>query len=301
LKTDNIIDAVGYVDEHMAADAYSVTKRKIIPLKRIAALAAAVLVVAAMSISALAAADVEPAYELLYAVSPRVAQSLKPVRESCVSEGIKMEVISAAIHGCRADLLVGISDTKGDRIDGTVDLFDSYLIRGMGDSVGTCERQGYDPETGMATFLVRLENMDKSPIKSEKITFSVLCMLTGKTEFKDSFDIDLANIDSFTELYPVSGAKITDIRYENGRLNVTVYYSDVRQYDNHGWVWLTDENGIEIQPSDGETYDPDDTGRCYVYSFDVPENVLGSYTLNGNFVTCDTLIEGDWQVTFPMK
>lgn len=363
MKTDNIIDAVGYVDEHMAADAYSVTKRKIISLKRIAALAAAVLVVAAMSISALAAADVEPAYELLYAVSPRVAQTLKPVQESCVSQGIKMEVVSAAIHGSSADLLVGISDTEGDRIDGTVDLFDSYMIRGMGDSIGTCERQGYDPETGVATFLVRLENMDKSPIKSEKITFSVHRMLTDKTEFKDELNVDLSNIDSFTEYYPVSGAKITDLSYDNGRLSVIVYFSDILQYDNHGWVWLTDENGVEIEPDDmeddysgdygiqvqpdeiegGIIYEDggelqpddseinaseefgasveifedgsdvifedgmevqpasDDSGRSYVYSFNVPENELGSYKLNGYFVTCDTLIEGDWEVTFPMK
>ena len=42
----------------------------------------------------------------------------------------------------------------------------SRMVDGKKKTVNECLGV-YDPETGVATFLVRLENMDKSPIKSE--------------------------------------------------------------------------------------------------------------------------------------
>ena len=54
-----------------------------------------------VSVSALAACDNEAAYELIYSVSPLLAQKLKPVHVSCEDNGIKMEVVACGIRGER--------------------------------------------------------------------------------------------------------------------------------------------------------------------------------------------------------
>jgi hypothetical protein len=47
------------------------------------ALVASLAVCFTLAVPAMAAADVQVAYEILYAVSPKIAQELKPVRMSC--------------------------------------------------------------------------------------------------------------------------------------------------------------------------------------------------------------------------
>ena len=66
------------------------------------AMVASLLLVFTMSVPALAAADFGPAYNLLYKVSPAIAQKLKPVSMSCEDNGIKFEVISAYVEGSEA-------------------------------------------------------------------------------------------------------------------------------------------------------------------------------------------------------
>jgi hypothetical protein len=72
------------------------------------ALVASLAVCFTLAVPAMAAADVQVAYEILYAVSPKIAQELKPVRMSCEDDGIKMEVISAYINGDKAEIYISM-------------------------------------------------------------------------------------------------------------------------------------------------------------------------------------------------
>ena len=116
------------------------------------AMVASLLLVFTMSVPALAAADFGPAYNLLYKVSPAIAQKLKPVSMSCEDNGIKFEVISAYVEGNEAKIFISVQDIDGDRIDETTDLFDNFSINTPFDCSSSCENISYDTETKTATF-----------------------------------------------------------------------------------------------------------------------------------------------------
>jgi hypothetical protein len=164
------------------------------------ALVASLAVCFTLAVPAMAAADVQVAYEILYAVSPKIAQELKPVRMSCEDDGIKMEVISAYINGDKAEIYISMQDMTDDRIDETTDLFDSYSINRPFSSSGTCERISYDEETNIATFLISITQWGQKEIGGEKITFTVDKFLSNKREYHDKIpQIDLSTVNLFPQ------------------------------------------------------------------------------------------------------
>lgn len=58
-----------------------------------------------------------------------------------------MEVVSADIRGDTARIYITMQDLIGDRVDETIDLYDSYDIRLPFDGTGFCGKVGYDPNT----------------------------------------------------------------------------------------------------------------------------------------------------------
>lgn len=48
-------------------------------------------------------------------------------------------------------------------------------------------------------------------------------------------------------------------------------------------------------------WDDEESGSYEEYVFDVPYEKLGDYKLCGELTVCDTLTEGNWQVTFPVS
>ena len=194
MKTEDILTALTDVDERDIDAAKPVRRVRFIP-KKVIALAAALAVLLACAVPVAASPVSRPAYELVYAVSPALAQRLKPVRRSDVKEGVQMEVISAQICGARAEILVAFRDLEGDRIDETTDLFDSYMIRSPYDAMGTCRFESYDEATGTAAYTVLLENMGDKPYKGNKITFSVYELLTGKKNVNGlTLPLDLSGV-----------------------------------------------------------------------------------------------------------
>lgn len=121
---------------------------------------------------------------MVYQVSPALGQFFKPVNLSCESNGVLLELESAAVDGDTAQAYVTIRDLTGDRIDETVDFYDSALFRTGKDSVGTCRQVDYDPDTKTARFLLTTRTMDGSSIAGNKITFQASCFLSHKTEYK---------------------------------------------------------------------------------------------------------------------
>ncbi|MDE7198950.1 MAG: DUF4179 domain-containing protein, partial [Lachnospiraceae bacterium] len=151
MKTDKLADAIGMIDERKILEAKSFTvKNRRKSLRRAASWAAAVLLCFTLSISALAAA-VDPVYQILFNISPKAAQTLKPVNLSCEDQGIRMEVISAAIYENEAVVYLSLQDLTDNRIDESTDLFDSYRINRPVASAASCTFISIDEETAKAT------------------------------------------------------------------------------------------------------------------------------------------------------
>ena len=323
MRSEPLLDAIGDIRADYILEAKRPARKR--PVLR--ALIAAALAVACLSatVCAMTAADVGPAYELLYHIAPAAAQRLKPVHKSAEDQGIRVEVVSADVAGDRAEAYIAVTDLTGDRVDETLDLFDSYSIRTPRDSTGHCEFVSFDPETKTATFLVTVRNMDGSPFRGGRMTFSVRQFLSKKETWEGTLPVTaaadaptvsasqvevrggsgdgktavfLAPCDSQFE--PAAGVEVTAVGEVDGQLHVQVYYHDIHRTDNHGWVWLLPESGPQIMPLGSEAFwDEAHTGSYEDYVFDADASLDGA-ALYGEFTTCQTLIEGDWEITFPL-
>lgn len=333
MNSERLLTAIGEIDDDLIAGAVERSGRRTRRARPFAALAAAVLLCLALAVPALAAANVEPAYRLLYAVSPSIAQELKPVNLSCVDNGIEMEVVSASVHGDSAEIYVAMRDLTGDRIDGTTDLFDSYSINTPFDSQGGCFSAGYDETTKTATFLIRITQMNGADITGEKITFSVGEFLSHKAEFDGVLEgVDLSAAEQNPEtrreiserggggdpeqaepiaeflapqadvaFSPTPGVTVTAMGWIGGALHLQVHYEDILETDNNGYLYLMAEDGTVLES--GRTvsfWDEEEKGSYEEYVFQVSPEEAANCRVYGRFWTCDTLVTGDWQVTFPI-
>lgn len=252
--------------------------------RRPIAVAAAIILCLTLATPVLAA-KVPEIYELMYLVSPTVAQYFTPVQESCEDNGIRMEVVSTSIHDDTAQIYVTMQDLTGDRVDATTDLFDSYSLHIPFDSISHCERVGFDETTRMATFLITISTMDGKDIdiKGGKVTFSVREFLSHKVseenlpisldlaaigEEKTIFTLDSQNDmytyvggssidgkspDSYSVLIPGNsvyslgeGMDITGIGFVNGQLHIQTATYDKLTMDTHGDFLLVDASGSKV-------------------------------------------------------
>ena len=336
----NISDAISNISNRHIEEAadFQIGKkgvRKHFIMRRAVAAAATIMLVFTMSVPALAAADYEPAYNLLYKVSPTIAQKLKPVRMSCEDNGIKFEVISAYVEGSEAKIFISAQDIDGDKIDETTDLFDSYSINTPFDCRSSCENISYDTKTKTATFLISISQWNEQDIIGEKITFRVREMLSNKQEYDMVLsDLDMNNISTAPEtvtpthifggsgtnysevennfralkatgiLYsPVEGVDITAMGYVDGDLHIQVRYENVLKTDNHGYIYFQNNEGEKITCNANVEFSTDSEyqERYVEYIYDLSDIELAEYDAYGYFVTSDTLITGNWSVTFPLE
>ena len=298
---------------------------------------AAVLVCLALAVPAFAmpalAADPD-GYALLYSISPAAAQFFKPVNRSDEDNGIRLTVDSVYLHSDTVEIYVSLQDLTGDRLDETTDLFDSYRINRGFDCSATCSLAGYDAQTRTARFLISITSFDGQDIEGDKLTFSLNRLLTGKTETEGAVTgLDLAAVqaepatqqvtrrggsgiaaeaggstaETRTALVPTGtlaapapGVAITAVGYVDGLLHIQVLYENILETDNHGQLWL--ENGAEKLECLGSLsfFDENESDSFEEYVFDVSPVQLADCTLYGSFVTADTLIEGNWEITFPL-
>lgn len=305
-------------------------------LRRLAGLAAAAAVLLA---TPALAAQTEPGYQLLYALSPAAAQFFQPVRLSCTDSGVTMEVAAVRVQGDTAEAYITLS---GEAVDGACDLFDSYSFHLPFDQTGRCEFAGYDPETRTAAFLCTTRTMDGSPVPTGgKMTFSVGCFLTGKAE-QTAVEIPLEAADlsgaamspegagfsrtggSLSNEWtgeqaetarilvpgpalaaPAEGLTVTAAGYVDGLLHVQLCRGDASRLDNHGRLYLSGGEGEPIQPlgTVGFTSGAGTPDRrdYQEFVFDVPREDLASCTLLGDLWTASARVDGDWRVTFPLR
>ena len=304
-------------------------KKKTIHVKRWIAIAACLCLCFCLTVPALAATGNELAYEVLYSISPSIAQKLKPVNASCEDNGIEMTVVAAEVDGEKATILVSMRDNTGNRLDETTDLFDSYSIHTPYDQSCGCSIVSYDEDTKTATFMLTIEQMDHILIPGDKITFSVSQLLSKKehsnfkltqintenvhsiTEFATNPDIrGRGGIDNMLFMKPdeanaislTNGVTLTGYGIVDGKLHVQLRYNDILNTDNHGYIYLkTQDDKVIDSESNFAFWDVSHVNSYEEYVFSISYEELADYEIWGEFWTCNNgPIKGHWQVTFPM-
>lgn len=153
-------------------------------------------------------------YELMYLVSPAVAQFYRPVQIADEYDGIRMEVVAAYIHEETAEVYITFRDLEGDRLDETTDLYDSYSIHTSSSSaIGSCQKVGYDPENHTLTYLITVTQEEGRKIEGEKLTFSVGGYLSHKQNYENvEIPIDMTQVTEAPYQYvdsPANGGTMT--------------------------------------------------------------------------------------------
>lgn len=336
MNTDLLIDAIGEIDDNKIRDAKLFTvKTKKKSIKKSIVIAVAVILCITITVPVLAI-TVNPIYELVYQISPGLAQMLKPIQMSCEDNGIKMEVVSAAVYENEAAIYISLQDlTDQNRIDETTDLFDSYYINRGFDSFASCQIVSFDKETNTATFLINITQANDREIGGNKITFGFREFISKKSKFEGELsELDLSKAveakDTFTPewfrgasgtdldldalagtkclapvaggiISPVDGVSITNMGFIDNKLHIQVYYEDIKNYDDHGFITLRDKSGKTAECFDLSFWDDNEIGSYDEIIFDITPDEINNYTAFGEFVTCSNKTEGFWQVTFPLE
>ncbi|MBQ4105030.1 MAG: hypothetical protein IJC86_01420 [Clostridia bacterium] len=336
MKSEKILDSIALIDEKYIDEAISEIpkvkkKGKVLKLTLVAVILIFCMTFAVPTF----AVSTSMGYDVLYAMFPSVAQKLKPVQMSCVDNGIKMEVIAANVTDTEAQVYISMRDLTGDRIDETTDLFDSYDIRRPFDSSATCSMVDYDASAKTATFLIQMDWYDTRKLLGSKVTFSVKEFLSRKQEWNGYIDsINLSEVGDAKETItnvstrggsysddeialldeksaylkpvndgiitsPVDGVEITGIGYIDGKLHIQTYFDNIVDYDNHGFIYLVDENGgFDYGEQSVAFWDEKGVGSYEEQVFDITPEELSKCRVYGEFVTSDSLTQGDWEVTF---
>lgn len=312
-------------------------KKKIIHVKRRIAIAACLCLCLCGTVPILAFAGNDFAHELLYSISPSIAQKLKPINVSCEDNGIEMTVVAAEVNGEKTTILLSMHDKIAKRLDESTDLFDSYSICTPYDQSGGCSLVSYDAGTNTATFMLTIEQTDHILLPGDKITFSVNQLLSKKehnnfkiekidtnnvysiTEFLEEPDIrggsdsESESIDGDNMLFIKpdeanaiilkKGVAVTGYGIVEGKLHIQVRFSDILNTDNHGYVYLKNEDGKVVNcQSSVAFWDQSHVNSYEEFVFEVSAEELVNYEIWGEFWTCNNApIEGEWQVTFPVE
>lgn len=279
-------------------------------------------------------------YSLLYSFMPERAEFFSPVELSCEDNGIKMEVVASYIHDDSAEIYIAITDLIGGRIDETIDLFDSYDINTIFDTEAYCEKVSYNADTSTATFLVTVIQDNGLKLKNEKITFSLKQILCGKQQYEGVIEnyemgsitdrpetriMDIVSCGSADKLLfekysradktemlvpqgvlaqPTDGVTLTAAGYIGDELHIQVKYDDVKHTDNHGFIYLKDKERGQLIRADANistnARDNCSSYEEYIFTGILPENA-GRYSIYGEFVTGNTLLTGNWKVSFKVK
>lgn len=338
MKTEELYEIIEGIDERFINEAETVTlKEKSSRWIKGIAVAACLCLCCCGTVTAMAAAGNNWAYESLYAISPSIAQRIKPVNVSCEDNGIEMNVVAAEIGGEKTTILVSMRDNTGNRLDETTDIFDSYSIHTPHDQTGGCSLVRYDDDTKTAIFMLTIEQMNHILIPGDKITFSVSKLLAKKehnnfeltqinaekvhpiTEFEKNPDIrggggtsyedfDRANIvlmkpDEANAIILQKGVTLTGYGIVDGTLRVQLRFDDILNTDNHGYIYLKNQEGEVINcDSNLSFWDESHVNSYEEYIFSVTAEELADYEIWGEFWTCNNgPINGNWQVTFPMS
>ncbi|NLO86811.1 MAG: hypothetical protein GX096_15505 [Clostridiales bacterium] len=114
------------------------------------------------------------------------------------------------------------------------------------------------------------------------------------------------------------GVTLTAMGYIDGKLHIQLLYDEILRTGNQGTAYLKDSDGTIVLSSYAVAFwdDGGDSAPRYIsydylaelgwnsyedYVFDIAPSDIHHYTLHGDFTTCNTLTEGNWEITFPLQ
>lgn len=275
----------------------------------------------------------EPFYDALQARSPAAAQWFRPVKRSCISNGIQMQTKPVNLKGNQASFLVDLTDLEGERLGEDVDLYMGWHYEDYcPTTLGNCRIHSWDEETKTLSLLVDVIREDGKPLLGRKFSFIMDYFIRGNRERIDNLPIDLSSADPEPET--CTGRKITSWSYSNpkyddympeefllpgellalsdtiqitamgyvdGLLRIQVHYSQAFESHIHGFVNLRDKDDYFYQP-EYEVYYADESGAG-VYNerfFEIPPGDLENFTAYCSLLNKDQIVTGDWEITLPL-
>ncbi len=275
---DKIMDAIGMIDEEIIAEAETeIIIRKHKGRKIIISLIAALIILFAFGITTIAKEFNFNLDWVLYNTFSDIAERLKPVNLSCEDNGIKMEVISAKKEGKKAYIYISIQDLDGNRVDETIDLYDSVILNLPHGFSGSCTKTGYDETSRKATFLISINRNNGINIPWRKVSFSVGCFLSGRMEpegFIEEIDLAKAELNPEYET-ETTGYKRLKNKYEPGSIQNKIYrfayeriprviQNKLNLNDNYFEYEVYEEKTEKYLADIGETIHTSETGAEFV-------------------------------------
>ena len=275
--------------------------------------------------------------DILGQIPPRAGAVFSPVMKSCINNGIEMTVEAVYIDGDDAEFYITFQDLEENRVDKTLDLFDSYtIIRPFafdGSAYG-CAREGFDEETGKMRFHIYTTEPGAGKFWGDTLTFSVKTLMYGvQTAEHVPVDIDLSQVNYHPET--VSGAEffgsrgyggggkyipnteeiriitpeyqkkflgeiqLTGLVWENGWLHIQNYIENWNGNTHIGY-YLIDENGNEIEEEFGFNW-RDGNGEYMEAFLKIDSSEIQNYQVYADYHIGGEFIEGNWQVKFPLE
>jgi len=285
-----------------------------------------------------------PSFELLLnTIDSKFENLLQPIQLISENNGIKMEVVSAMKDEDMIVMYITLQDIEGDRIDETLDLNDSYKVKGL--NVYTSEVIDYNEKNKTAT--IRIQANSNENLNNKKIEFSLDSFISGEknisssvsndifadnliNEVKNTVKLDMDNIPGGGgELYKelrdqkevdilekdklniefnnISCMNITNIGIISNQLHIQTKW-DKSKFDNHGFLYLTDNEGKKIDVRNASiSYSFDEYGKSiygddYVeYIFDLENINLKNININANVFYSEIFVEGPWKTNFEIE
>lgn len=172
--------------------------RRLRPMKRVLALAAAFALVLCLGGGVLAAAP--ELQQKLAVLGEETLQMLQPINQVSEDAGIRMEVLAAMSDGQVAAVYIGLQDTTGQgRIGPDAELYTPQVTGTMFTNVETVD---YDEATGTA--ILRLTANASQQLAGKKITAGATSITSGLS-FNDPVDLGytMEEVRSLTGHIPV--------------------------------------------------------------------------------------------------
>ena len=277
---------------------------------------------------------------LLNTIDSKFENLLEPIQLISENNGIKMEVVSAMKDEDMIVVYITLQDIEGNRIDKTLDLNDSYRIEGLNSY--TNEIVDYNEQSKTAT--IRIQANSNKNLRNKKIEFSLNSFISGEKiissslsndifvgslinevkntaklymdniaggggllyeELSNEKEIDILEKDKLNiKFNNISSMSITNMGIINNQLHIQTKW-DKSKFDNHGFLYLTDNEGKKIDVRDANIYYSfDENGRTiygndYIeYIFDLTNINLNSINLNADVFYSENYVQGPWKTNF---
>lgn len=159
----------------------------------------------------------------------------------------------------------------------------------------------------------KLQEIKPSDIRQWQNTMMNYRNKQGEPDIRGGSDSESESIDGDNMLFIKpdeanaiilkKGVAVTGYGIVEGKLHIQVRFSDILNTDNHGYVYLKNEDGKVVNcQSSVAFWDQSHVNSYEEFVFEVSAEELVNYEIWGEFWTCNNApIEGEWQVTFPVE